>query len=230
MNKIREEFFRLKDQKCKDFILSLTPTMNPDMVLGVRIPYIRQIEKKLSLAEKESYLKIFPFEYLEERMLIGIILNNNMRKVENYLVYLEKYSDIADSWVETDILKIPQLKGIDVKEWIYEKLLSSNKPYKVRIGINFLRQGFTKDNFKESDLCFLKEFLNTGMSKIANNNSQHYYIKMAIAWYVTEAFVYNQDLVKKYISEKHFEKDVLSMIKRKIKDSRKLDPEVKKYI
>ena len=55
INKIREELFRWQDEQYRDFQVKLIPTVNPESVIGVRTPALRNLAKQLVRAGKDAY-------------------------------------------------------------------------------------------------------------------------------------------------------------------------------
>ena len=57
MTEIQERLLALRDEKYRDFNASLIPTVDKDIVIGVRVPALRKLAKELkgsSLADKRD--------------------------------------------------------------------------------------------------------------------------------------------------------------------------------
>jgi hypothetical protein len=79
MSRIEEEIqrrlFELQDLGYKDFSSKLMPTINPEIVIGVRTPDLRKLAKEVSKTpEAMEYLKILPHTYYEENNLHGFLI------------------------------------------------------------------------------------------------------------------------------------------------------------
>jgi len=61
MNNIQKRLFCLQDLKYKEFNQKLVPTVNPDTMIGVRIPQLRQLAKEMV---KEEDVKDFFFYHI----------------------------------------------------------------------------------------------------------------------------------------------------------------------
>ena len=57
---LREELFSNQDLEYKAFHSKLVPTVNPDKIIGVRIPILRKIAKSITNERVD-----FPVEYYE---------------------------------------------------------------------------------------------------------------------------------------------------------------------
>ena len=60
MDKIQNLLFERQDLKYKAFHQKLMPTINPNLVIGVRVPEIRKLAKTLPETEKEEFLQALP--------------------------------------------------------------------------------------------------------------------------------------------------------------------------
>ena len=47
MTDLQKTLFELKDEKYKQFSASLMPTVDPDTVIGVRVPLLRKLAKDI---------------------------------------------------------------------------------------------------------------------------------------------------------------------------------------
>ena len=54
---IQKELFAMQDMAYKEFHEKLIPTVNPDTVIGVRVPHIRALAKRIG-EEKGDFLKV----------------------------------------------------------------------------------------------------------------------------------------------------------------------------
>ena len=60
MTEIQERLFALKDDKYRDFNSSLIPTLDKELVIGVRVPQLRKLAKELKGGRlAEDFLLLF---------------------------------------------------------------------------------------------------------------------------------------------------------------------------
>ena len=73
---IRDELFEHQDLKYRDFSAKLTPTIDKDLFIGVRVPVLRSIAKVFAKNEKiEDFFEDLPHKYVEENTLHGLLLS-----------------------------------------------------------------------------------------------------------------------------------------------------------
>lgn len=198
MHNIQEKLFSLKDEKYKNLQASIVPNIDPDSIIGVRVPDIRRLAKSLDEEEREEFIASLPHQYYDENMLHGVILSD-FKDFDAALIHLEKFLKYVDNWAVCDLInpkafaKNPEKLLSEIMRWI-----RSGEPYTVRFGIGMLMRYFLDERFGE-------EYL----SLVAAVNIDHYYVKMMQAWYFATA------LAKQY-------ENTLKII-----ESRELDPWVR---
>lgn len=217
MKKIMNLFKSNIDLKYKEFNSSLIPNVNKDLILGVRIPIIRKIEKSLSIQEKNSFLKELPHKYLEENILHSIIVSN-IKGINDCILELDNFLDFVDNWSVCDTLVCKALcSDLDKTFSFVNKCLLSKSIYRVRFGFVIMLRYLVNNNYvdKCNELCI-------------NYKSQEYYINMAIAWYFSYALIYEYDktiyilenrLLDKWLHNKSIQKAIESY---RISDEKKL--------
>ena len=100
MNKIskelRSELLKNQDLKYRDFSAKLTPTIEKDLFIGVRVPKLREIAKKFKFHEKiEDFLGDLPHKYVEENTLHGLLLSELkdydevVKRLDVFLTYVD---------------------------------------------------------------------------------------------------------------------------------------------
>ena len=72
MEDIRKKLFELQDLKYKEFHSGLCP--NVDKIIGVRIPKLREIAKRIAKENYKEFLENSPGEYYEELVLQGLVI------------------------------------------------------------------------------------------------------------------------------------------------------------
>ena len=66
MTDLQKELFLLKDDEYKTFHSKLMPTINPDTIIGIRIPILRKFAKDFSKKEEaQNFISQLPHEYYE---------------------------------------------------------------------------------------------------------------------------------------------------------------------
>ena len=75
MTEIQKRLFALQDKEYRDFTAKLNPTVDPDTIIGVRLPEMRKLAKELKGSkEAAEFLQTLPHTYLEENHLHSFLL------------------------------------------------------------------------------------------------------------------------------------------------------------
>lgn len=98
--KIREEIFQLIDEDYKKFSSSLLP--NIDNILGVRLPELRKLAKKVAKDDWRKFIDTTDNQYFEQIMLQGMVLGYIKINIEEILLYVAEFIPKIDNWSVCD--------------------------------------------------------------------------------------------------------------------------------
>ena len=132
----RNELFKLSSDKYRLFQTKLVP--NVSNIIGVQIPKIRKFCKSLSSEEKDYYLNKYDKEYLEEVILMGLIICDLKTDIDDILIYTKSYIELIDNWCSCDIFCSSFHIADKYKKVIFdflEEYLYSEKEYYIRFRI-----------------------------------------------------------------------------------------------
>lgn len=191
MTQIQRRLLSLKDPSYRDFQCSLMPTVDKDRVIGVRTPILRKIAKELrGTKEAECFLLSLPHRYYEENNLHAFLIE----QIADYnacIAALNAFLPFVDNWTTCDSMN-PRILGkektrllCDVERWI-----SSEDTYAIRFGIKLMMTHFLDESF---DPAY--------PARIAEIQSEEYYVNMMIAWYFATALAKQYDTILPYLSE-----------------------------
>ena len=219
-NGIQAELISFSDKKYKAFQSALMPTVDPQKVIGVRIPKLRAFAKELRAREHVSaFCEKLPHRYFEEDNLHGIFIS----EISDYpeaVAALEQFLPFIDNWATCDLIAPKAFKArpetliSKVKEW-----LSSNHTYTIRFGIGVLMRYYLDDGFTLDHLHM-----------VAQINSDDYYVKMMMAWYFATALAKQYDSTIQVIEDQVLSHWVHNKTIQKAIDSSRITPEQKKYL
>ena len=177
MTEIQKKLFELQDKGYQAGSIKLNPTVDPNTIIGVRIPALRKLAKELKdTREATEFIGTLPHEYFEEYQLHSFIIgyirdfDNGLREIERLLPYL-------NSWALTDSMRIkafdrePERLLPHIDRWLRSAL-----PYTVRYGILCLMNYFLDARFDPSYI-----------EQVAAVQSKEYYVRMMQAWYFATA-------------------------------------------
>lgn len=213
---IRERLFAAQDSGYKAFTQKLVPTLNPDCIIGVRTPYLKELAKELFRADGYQAFLSTPHRFFEENQLHAFI-TAQIKDFGLCLAQTERFLPQIDNWATCDqfspaaLAKKPQELLEKIRLW-----LKSGEVYTVRFALNMLMRHFLDKNFTPEIL-----------SAAAEVNSEEYYIQMGQAWFFATA------LAKQYESAIYvLEKNLLSApvhnkTIQKARESRRLSAEQK---
>ena len=183
MKSITEELFALKDEKYKAFQCALMPTVNPDLIIGVRVPKLRRYAKELfKSGEYREFINELPHKYLEENILHSILINQ-INDFDMCIYELERFLDYVDNWSVCDTLSCKILCSNYEKFFDYlNSCLKSNSVYKIRFVFVMMMKYFINSDY--IDRCNMIAL---------NYKTDEYYINMSIAWYFSYALINEYD-------------------------------------
>ena len=217
---IQKELFSLQDKEYMKFSSKLTPNVPEDTIIGVRIPEIRKLAKKLVRNnEYEDFLKELPHKYYDENLLHGAIISEN-KDFENCIELLDSFLPFVDNWAVCDTIS-PKIFKKHKKELI-EKIKEwsqSDKTYTCRFGVEMLMTHFLDEDFK-------KEYL----EMVANIHSEEYYVKMVVAWFFATALTKQWDYAVIYLENNRLDVWVHNKTIQKARESLRILEDKKGYL
>ena len=177
---IRKEIEKLADEDYKKFHSSLCP--NADNIIGVRVPLLRELVKKIYKTQNwQKYLEFEPVYYEEkviQGMLIGFDTKEDLVEIQKRI---ENYVPVIDSWAVCDTfvagLKITKKYPKQMWEFI-QKYLRSKKEFELRFGIVMLLDYYITDEYIDQVIQILDKIKHEG-----------YYVKMAVAWAISNCYI-----------------------------------------
>lgn len=177
VEEIEETLWKSQDVEYRDFSAKLMPTVNPERVIGVRIPVVRQLAKEYAKREDVSdFLSALPHPYFEEDNLHGFILEKE-KNFAKLIELLDLFLPYVDNWATCDSISpnvfkkhLPELLP-HIRRW-----MASDHTYTIRFGIEMLMKYYLDDSFEKEQLDW-----------VASVKSSEYYVNMMIAWYFATA-------------------------------------------
>jgi len=220
--KIRQDLLNLQDKKYQQFHRSLCPGTNN--IIGVRIPVLRAYAKKLSKQEKfKEYISFNETVYYEEimlqGMLIGFIKNADITEL---LPIIKNFILKIDNWAVCDIF-CSGLKTVNKnKETVWKfirKYLKSKKEFELRFAIVMMLDYFIDEKY-------IKDVLNI-FDTVKHDG---YYVKMAVAWAISAAFVKFPQITMTYLKKSNLDIWTYNKTLQKITESLRVSPKTKEII
>ena len=218
---IRKALLDRADASYKEFQSALLPSVDPDRVIGVRTPDLRRYARSLAgTREAADFLEDLPHRYYEEDNLHAALIEQ-IRDFDAALTEVKRFLPYIDNWATCDgfcpkILRtdLPRL-WTEIQRW-----LASDQPYVVRYAL-------VRMTFWYLDA---PEFVSEALRLAAEVKSDHYYVRMAQAWFFSIALVKQYDAALPYLTEHRLPVWVHNKAIQKAIESYRPSPEVKAYL
>lgn len=220
MTEIQEKLFSLADREYHDFHSRLMPNIDPELVIGVRVPKIRALAKEIEKTQAaKDFIAALPHKYYEENNLHSCLIAK-IKDFDECAAEVERFIPFIDNWATCDMLspKVfakhkPELLG-KIKTWI-----RSEHTYTIRFGIEMLMSHFLDEDFRA-------EYLTLPASVI----SDEYYVNMMIAWFFATALAKQYDAALPYIAERRLPEWVHKKTIQKAVESYRITDGQKAYL
>ena len=210
----------LKDLKYKDFNKSIVLNSKYEMI-GIRLPVMRDIAKKISKTNIEDFLRYIDNKYYEEVMIEGFVISY-IKDEKIFYKYFKKYIKKIDNWALCDSFCI-SIKIVRKYENKYFneaiKLSLNNNEFISRVGLIIILNHFiNNDN------------LNDIFNLLNQIESDKFYINMAEAWLGCELYIkYPKDTLE-FIKNNNLNKFTQNKMISKIRDSYRVSKKEKDYL
>lgn len=217
---VYEQLILNREEKYRQFQEKLNPGV--EGIIGVRLPVLRKIAKKIAKDNPEYFIKNNSDFYFEIKMLKIMVIGYWNISEEERIELLKEYTCKINSWSVCDSGAVTfKIKKDDKKiywEFIKGSLMSKYE-FVVRFGIvlaiyNFIEEEYVDEFFSE-------------IEKITHNG---YYVKMAIAWAVSVCYGKYPKETESYLRASKLDKYTFNKIIQKISESNIPDKEYKKII
>ena len=196
------------------------PTVNSDVIIGVRIPILRKFAKKLfNNGGYENFLQQLPHEYYEENNLHAFLIEQ-IKDFEETIKKTEEFLPFIDNWATCDCFQ-PKVFRKN-KDKLLEHILGwikSEKTYQVRYGINQLMTHFLDENFKGEYLYVVSEI-----------KSEEYYVNMMRAWYFATALIKQYEYAVRILENGELDTWTHNKTIQKATESYRINKDTKEYL
>ena len=220
MKTVTEHLLALADAGNAAFTARLAPGVDPDRMLGCRIPQLRRLARTLrGTPEAAAFLTQLPHRYYDENNLHGILLGH-IRPTGEALDALERFLPHIDNWATCDLLALPVLgKHLDQLIPEIDRWLTSDHTYTVRFAIGLLMRYYLEDAFRP-------EY----SDRVLRVCSEEYYINMMRAWYFATALAKQYDAILPCLTEHRLDVWTHNKTIQKAIESYRITPEQKAFL
>lgn len=179
------------DSGYREFHSGLVPGKEQELILGIRMPKLREIGREVAKGNWREYLGENTHRYYEESMLHGIVLGLGRMEYEEWISRIGEFLPYVDNWAVCDCFcsGLKQVKKNQEPFWQQiDTYLSGEEPWTIRVGLvlmldHYLLDGYVEQVLERCDRVF----------------SSHYYVRMAQAWLVSTAYAKYPELTHEYL-------------------------------
>lgn len=217
---VRDRLSEMQDLKYRDFHSRLMPTVEKELVIGVRTPELRKFAKDFSKTDMaEVFLNALPHKYYEENNLHAFLICE-IKDFDRLITRLNEFLPFVDNWATCDMMR-PKifLKNKENLLPEIEKWMSSEQAYTVRFGIEMLMIHFLGDSF---DIDFPQ--------RVAKIRSDMYYVRMMQAWYFATALAHQYEQILPFIENNVLDEWTHNKAIQKAVESYRVTAEQKEYL
>lgn len=193
-------------------------------ILCLSMSEIRKIAKQISLNDPYGYIKYVDKNGTYEEIMIWCLVCANFKSIEEQVKLLDEWKEYIDCWALCDSAcsSLKTLKKSKDKSNYFDyflKLCYNEKEFTSRYGIVTLMSNYLEEEYIDKILQMCQEVKNDA-----------YYVKMAIAWLLSFAFIKFKDKTYNLISSKVLDKFTQNKAISKCRDSYQVSKEDKEKL
>ena len=195
-NRILSRLYKLQDIKYRDFQSGLIPTVDKELVIGVRTPALRQLaHEMLKNKTADDFVAVLPHKFFEENQLHAFILSE-IHDFDKAVQAVDSFLPYVNNWATCDQMS-PRVfaKNTDKLLSYIKKWLKSKHVYTVRFAVLNLMRYFLDADFDDKYVRMVLEI-----------KSGDYYVNMMRAWYFATAAAKQYDSVLPIFQNKNLDK------------------------
>ena len=191
-------------------------------ILGVRVPVIRNTVKQLIKDDLWQQVLTEVPKYHEEVQLHSFLLAAAPMTINERQQRLQHFFSYIDNWQVVDGL-CSSLKEVKMYpqcywDWLMS-LRDSKQPFVVRFIIVMYLVYYLEEPYLESILSYVEQL-----------TVDHYYVKMAVAWTLSIAFIKHRGRITQFFKETAIETWTYNKAIQKIIESKQISPEIKDMV
>ncbi len=219
-NELKNDLEQSADGKYRDFSMKICTSKY--RMLGVRVPKIREYAKRVPLEKIEEFVRICPETY-EEVLLRGFSIAR--LAYGDMLKWFDSQLEYIDNWSTCDIFcsaigKLVRKNRGDFFEKKVKKLLNDEHEFITRVGLVILKCSYVEPGYLE--------FIFSEADRLSNR--EEYYVKMGLAWLVSECFIKYPSDTMGYLSRSKMPVWTFNKTISKICDSYRVDMRTKESL
>lgn len=208
------------EEKFRKFTSGLIP--GSDMILGVRIPMLRDLAKKIAKDDWRIYLKEARDDSYEEICLQGFVIGYAKAEIDEVLSYAAAFIPKIHDWSVNDTFcatfKIARKNREKVWDFLMQYKDSSNE-FEQRVVAVMLMDHFLVPEYIDRVLTVWDELKHDG-----------YYRKMGVAWGIATAYAKFPKETHAFLMDNHLDDFTYNKSIQKMIESYRISPEEKEVL
>lgn len=217
---VRKELESIAEADYKKFSASLIPGV--ENMLGIRIPILRDMAKKLAKEDWKGCMEWKDTLYFEETMLQGLVLGYAKAPVDEILAYTKDFIPKINNWSVNDTFCNNFKIARKEPQKVWDLLMTykdSQDEFETRVVAVMLMSHFLDDSRIDAVLKVLGELEIVG-----------YYTSMGVAWAYATAWAKYPEKTKAYLLAYPIEPETYHKTLRKCLESYRISDEDKEWI
>ncbi len=215
-----EELLKLGDDSYADFQRKLVPSVDPESIIGIRVPVLRSFAKSFAKRpEAVDFLNELPHSYYDENMLHGFLISL-INDFEKCVSLTDIFLPYVDNWAVCDTMS-PKIFSKNRCELlpVIKKWVLSDRTFTCRYGVKTLMSFYLDDGF-------FREILEIPL----NAKKDDFYVDMGVAWFFATALAKQWDDAVGYLENHKLDKWVHNKTIQKARESYRISQERKDYL
>ncbi len=136
---IRNELEQLRDEKYREFGLSLLPNVDKSKMIGVRLPQLRAVAARIKKESSKGVMPDLPQgDMFEEKLVRGFVIASAYLPFEEHLKAVADFVPEIDNWSVCDsfVNSLKFFKKDRERVWEFlQPYFDSDKPYDIRFAV-----------------------------------------------------------------------------------------------
>lgn len=221
-NKLQEELVNQSEEHIKRYQSRVIPNIDSSTIIGVSLPKLRRIAKKIVMKDFDLFKKINRPITLENILVEGMAIGYYQTDFQSKWQLVEEYLPLINNWETCDTF-VASLKfgDADLKRvfTLIKEYANSQDSCRIRFMLVMMICNFNNRSYHKELLEIIEQI-----------ECDDYYVKMAVAWLLTEVYLVDQNLVLNYLNCCGIDDFTYNKTLQKICESLKVDDDTKKRI
>ena len=219
-SEIYEQLKSMAEEKYRVFSARLLP--EDTILLGVRLPKLRALAKRVAGENWQTYLERAQSRCMEEVMLQGMIIGAAECDVPQRLTYINAFVPKIDNWSVCDSFCVGlkfTAKNRDVVWDFLTQYHGFSQEYVVRFSLVMMLQYYIDE-----------VYIGRVLKRIDELCCEGYYAKMAAAWALSVCYIKQPEITRNYLRQNRLDDYTYNKALQKILESYRVSGECKNEI